>query len=168
MNNEIFSKLFQKKQGPTLHVLIELSHPPTEDTPEYARWRFINNNEDITWKGETYKAVPMSYKPPSSNDGIPSGGSLEIDIDQQQALGSEGAKYNYELLKFFDEADDKTELSVNAVMNKEGDVTELGWLKHRFGTVNWDGQKIAWNPGTDNRLQMQANPWQFDLDALMG
>jgi hypothetical protein len=108
----------------------------------------------------------MSYKPPSANNGIPSGGSFEIDLDRQQI--SKSGQYYEELLAWFDMADDKAELIVNAVMNDKGEITELGWLKHRFGTLNWDGKKIVWNLGADNRLQMQVNPWSFDPDALLG
>jgi hypothetical protein len=156
----IFATLFQRKVTSVLKVLIELSFPL------HKSWYFTNDNIDITWKGRTYTAVPMSYKPPSSNNGIPSGGSFEIDLDQQQ-LSKDGQYYD-ELLAWFDEADDKAELTVNAIMNDKGEITELGWLKHRFGSLNWDGKKIVWNPGTDNRLQMQVNPWNADTDFLLG
>jgi hypothetical protein len=160
MDKELFAKLFQRKGAYSLKVLIELTHAG------YISWHFTNDNRDITYKGKTYTAAPMSYKPPSSSSGIPAGGSLEIDLDQQQ-LSRDGQYYN-ELLAWFDEADDRVEMTVNAVMNDKGEITELGWLRHRFGSISWDGKKISWNLGADNRLQMQMNPWNFDVNALLG
>ena len=149
-----FSKLFQRRPGYSLPVLIELKHP------EKITWYFTNNKVDIEWGGNIYKSVPMNYKFPSSNGGVPSGGTLEIDIDQQKEDG-------YELLRWFDEANDNTYLNVAALINEE-EIVSIGHQSQKHGTVNWDGEKITWNPGTDDRLYMQINPYLLDTDALTG
>jgi hypothetical protein len=125
-------------------------------------WRFTDNKKDITWKNKTYISVTMDYKPPSTRDGLPSGGSLEIDPDLHREPDG------YELLRWFDEADDKAEMEVIAVIDEQGEITETANIRHGFGTVNWDGQKITWNLGEEDRFQMQVNPWVFDESALTG
>jgi hypothetical protein len=150
-----FYQLDQRHGPYSLPVLVELK------SPKQREWCFTNNKEDITWGGKKYISVPMSYKPPGSKDGVPSGGTLEIDIDIQRDEGDE-------LLVWFDEADDKAEVEIVAIINKDGTISEIGHLLHKHGTVSWDGKKIVWNIGWDNRLQMQINPWNFDSDNLIG
>ena len=139
-------------------VLIKLSHPDPANL--LIDWYFTNEIHDIKWEGRTYRAVPMGYKAPTSRDGIPSGGSLEIDVDIQDERGDE-------LLAWFDQATDKAEMEVVAVIHDEG-IRPIGLFKHRNGSVTWDGKKISWNPGWDNRLQMQVNPVTFNFDELTG
>jgi hypothetical protein len=148
-----FDTLFQSG-GYSIPVLVELSHP------DKVSWYFTNNSRDIIWDGQLYKSVTMSYKSPSSKDGMPTGGTLEIDIDIHD-------DYGYELLAWFEEATDKAEAIVVATIS-EGEVRPIGHLRHHHGTVSWDGKKIVWNIGWDDRLQMQINPVNFDNDALTG
>jgi hypothetical protein len=89
------------------------------------------------------------------------GGTLEITVEEHD-------ENDQELLKWFDTADDKAELIVQALINENGIVTKVSQLKHQFGTASWDGQKITWNLGEDDRMNMQVNPWNFDSDALTG
>jgi hypothetical protein len=154
-----FSILFQKDSGCSLPVLIELKHPEKET------WYFTSNDQDIEWQGELYLAVPMSYKFPASRDGVPQGGVLEIDLDQQREI--QGGEYE-ELLKWFDEADYTASIDVVALINKEGNVTPISQITQRHGTVTWDGVKISWNTASEIRLGMQVNAWIFDGDALTG
>ena len=135
-------------------MLIELK------APEKITWYFTSNADDVYWNDNWYKAVPMSYKFPSSIDGIPQGGRLEIDIDQQHG--------NYELLKWFDELDYRAELSVTALINEQGGIDHINQLTQSNGSVSWDGEKIVWQLGSDDRMNMQVNPWIFDFDALTG
>jgi hypothetical protein len=155
MNVIDFSILFKRRGGYSLPVLIELKHP------EKVSWFFTNDKKDIKWNGKIYKSVPMNYKFPSSKEGIPAGGSLEIDIDIQKEDG-------YELLRWFDESDDKTSIEAVGLINEQGEITPISQLAQRFGSVTWDGEKITWNLGQEDRLQMQINPWVFDSDALTG
>ena len=154
-----FSMLFSNYQGHNLYVLLELSHP---DRMEFY---FTNNASDLIWNGKTYKSAPMAYSPPSSRDGVPLGGSLEIDIDRQQLTS--GGEY-YELLKWFDLADEEAEMKIAALIDKDGGIIEAGNWRHRHGAVNWDGKKIIWNTGEEPKLNMQANSALLEEDCLTG
>ena len=150
-----FSTLFNSG-GYSLPVLVELKAPDSSDSPN---WYFTNNDSDVSWGGRLYKAVPMSYKQPSSQGGVPSNGTLEIIIDEQ--------KENEELLKWFDVADDKVGASVVGIMNENGSIRKTSQFDHQHGSVSWDGRKITWNIGWDDRLQMQINPWSFTANVLI-
>jgi len=150
MNKIDFSTLFSGNYS--LPALVELKNVETS-------LYFTNNKEDVIWGGNTYLAVPMSYKLPSSHDGIPSNGTLEIIVDLQD-------KNNEELLKWFDVADDTVSAHVVAILNKDGVISTIGQYKHQHGTVSWDGRKITWNIGWDDRLNMQINPWNLTANAL--
>ena len=158
MNIIEFSRLFHRHQGVSFPVLIELHHD------EKGSWYFTSNNIDVYYNNQWYIAVPMSYKFPGSRDGVPQGGSLEIDIDQQKPIGSEYT----ELLKWFDEVDDEAYMEVVALINEEGEVDKLSQLTQRHGSVTWDGEKITWTLGADDRMEMQVNPWLFNVDSLTG
>lgn len=153
-----FSKLFTRSGGYSLPVLIELK----DNNPEYPKitWYFTSNNVDVERNNKIYKSVPMAFKFPSSQNGIPQGGVLEIDLDQQYN--------NEELLKWFDELDDRATLEVVALINEQGVMQELSYLTQSHGSVTWNGEKISWNLGSDDRLNMQVNPWTFTKDALNG
>jgi hypothetical protein len=148
-----FSRLFQRHGGYSLPVLIELKHP------ERTSWYFTSNKTDLELNGKLYKSVPMNYKFPTSTDGIPQGGSLEIEIDQQMD--------NVELLKFFDELDHRATIDVVGLIS-EGELVELSQITQRHGSLTWDGEKITWSMGADDRMNMQINPYVFDNDALTG
>jgi|GEM_PF-5337404 len=156
MNPITFSRLFQKDHGFSRQVLIELNHP--DISPR--QWLFTNNKTDVNWQGKTYISVPVSYKFPSSRDGVPQGGTLEIDIDIQHG--------NTELLKWFDEADHMAYINVVGVINERGEITPVSQITQRHGNVTWDGEKIVWQLGADDRMNMQVNAWVFTPDALMG
>ena len=153
MKNTDYEKLFQRFGDYSLNFLIQLRHP------ERQTWFFCNSQDDIIFDNSEYIAVPMSYTPPSSNNGVYTGGTLEIDIEAEYERGL--------LLQWFDTVDDRASLLVRAVIDQNGDVSEIGTLLHRHGTVTWDGEKITWNLGEDDRLQMQINPVAFDSDALI-
>ena len=151
----VFSRLFQRDQGFSMPVLIELKHP------EKITWYFTSNNQDVEWENHTYKSVPMSYNFPSSQNGVPQGGTFEIDIDQQQYDG-------YELLKWFDTLDHNASIEVVGLINEQGNIEPIRQITQSHGNITWDGKKITWNPGPDDRLNMQVNPWVADKDFLMG
>ena len=106
----------------------------------------------------------MSCKQPSMQDGIPSNGTIEIIIDEQKL---DAQDISQELLKFFDLADDTVGARVTALINKDGTIREVGKLNHKHGTVSWDGKKITWNIGWDDRLSMQINPWNLTANNLL-
>jgi len=153
MNNLNFFTLFSSG-GYSLPALVELKKP--ESTSLY----FTNNDNNVRWGDNLYLSVPMSYKPPSSQNGVPSSGTIEIIVDIQD-------KTNNELLQWFDTADDKVSANVVAIINRNGVIDSIGQLNHQHGTVSWDGRKITWNIGWDDRLDMQINPWEFTAKSLL-
>jgi len=155
MNIIDFSRLFSRASGHSYPVLIQLKHPESDIV-----WYFTSNNVDISFNNILYTSVPMSYKLPSSRDGVVQGGTLEIDIDQQQG--------NYELLKWFDEIDDKATIDVIGLINEQGDIAPLSYVSQSHGSLTWDNEKITWSLSADDRMNMQVNPWVFDINMLMG
>jgi len=153
LNNLNFSTLFSSG-GYSLPALVELKKLGSRSL------YFTNNKTDVNWGGNVYLAVPMSYKPPSSQDGVPTTGTLEIIVDLQD-------ENDEELLKWFDLADDKVSANVVASINKSGVIESIGQFIHQHGTVSWDGRRITWNIGWDDRLNMQINPWSFTAKSLL-
>ena len=153
MNLFDFNQLFSSAGGYSLPILIQLKHP------EKITWYFTSNSIDIQWDN-LYKAVPMNFKFPNSQNGVTQGGTLEIDIDQQHE--------NIELLKWFDELDDKATIDVVALINEQGNIVPIGQIVQNHGSVTWDGEKIGWQTNSDDRFNMQTNAWIFDQDALTG
>jgi len=150
-----FSKLFDGDGGYSLPVLIKLKHPEKET------WFFTSNDQDVQWENQLYKSVPMSYKFPSSKNGVPQGGVLEIDIDIHNDEGEE-------LLKWFDELNHRATIDVVGLINEQGDIAPVSQITQSHGNVTWDGEKISWSLGVDDRLNMQVNPWVADNDFLTG
>jgi hypothetical protein len=155
MNYYEFSKLFDRHGGYSLPVLIDLKHPGL------ISWYFTSNDRDITFNNNVYKSVPMSYKFPTATNGVPQGGALEIDIDIQNENG-------YELLRWFDELDHRATIDVVGLINEQGDIVPISQITQSHGNVTWDGEKISWTLGADDRLNMQVNPWAADNDFLTG
>ena len=151
-----FHTLFQRQGGYSLPVLIELKYPERES------WYFTNNMENINYQDNEYIATTMEYRQPTSKDGILSGGSLEITIDETNVISS----VRTEILKWFDTVDGEAELNCIAFIN-EGYITEIGQFKNQLGTVTVDGEKIVWNFGEVEKFQMQLNPVEFTPDALL-
>jgi len=154
MNEFIFSKLFPVGTGVSFPVLLELK------CPEKKTWYFTSNDRDVNYGNQLYTAVPMNYKFPTSKNGVPQGGVLEIDISVQD----EGE----ELLKWFDELDHRASIDVVGLINEQGNIEPISQITQSHGNVSWDGEKITWSLGADDRLNMQVNPWVADNDFLMG
>jgi len=152
MKTESFYTLYKKDGGYSLPSLIELKQP------EHESLYFTNNKVNVIYGGKEYIAVTMDYKPPSTKDGIFSGGSLEISIEE-----SAGEDW---LLKWFDTANNTAEMICVAIIN-DGNVTPIGQYQHQYGSISCDGEKIVWNFGENAKLNMQVNPWSFTPDALL-
>ena len=155
MNPVIFSRLYERNCGFSLPVLIDLKCPGLPD------WHFTSNKEDISFNGRLYKSAPMSYRFPTAANGVPQGGVLEIDIDVQNGEG-------YELLKWFDELNHRATADVVGLINERGDIAPISRITQSHGNVKWDGEKISWALGADDRLNMQVNPWVADNNFLSG
>jgi len=154
----LFSRLFQRDQGASFPVLIELKSNSDKNSKA---WYFTSNQQDIIWDGVTYMAVPMNYKFPTSQNGVPQGGVLDIDIDVQRDDGNE-------LLKWFDELDHRATIDVVGLINEQGEIVPISQITQSHGNVTWDGEKISWTLGADDRLNMQINPWVADNNFLTG
>ena len=63
MNIIDFARLFQRHQGFSFPVLIQLTHLTH---PEKLTWFFTSNDADIIYNSNKYLAVPMNYKFPTS------------------------------------------------------------------------------------------------------
>jgi hypothetical protein len=152
--NKIFNKLFAMQGGYSLPVLVQLRHA---NNPIQQDWYLTNAAAVIPFEGKDYEPVAMEYAPPQSRDGIPQGGSLTIAVEDNN------------LINWLDTIDSNVEITVNAVILEMGeDPIPMGRLKHKYGTVQWDGEKITWQLAQDDRLQMQINPWKFDSVTLLG
>ena len=150
-----FHTLF-KSGGYSLNVLIELKYPDRES------WYFTNSMTNINYQGKEYIATTMEYKQPQTKDGVLSGGSLEITVDETKVISN----VRSEILKWFDTVDDKAELICKAFIDENG-ITEIGQFRNQFGTVTVDGEKIVWSFGEVEKFQMQINPVEFTPDALL-
>jgi len=148
-----FSRLFDKSGGYSLPVLVILKGP--------SDWYFTSNGSDVYFNGKLYIAVPMSYRFPTSKNGVPQGGVLEIDLDIHDDEG-------VELLKWFDDSDHRATIDVVGLINEQGDIVPISQITQSHGNVTWDGEKITWTLGADDRLNMQVNPWVADNDFLTG
>jgi hypothetical protein len=103
----------------------------------------------------------MAYNPPSTQGGIQSGGSLEIDIESGYTDTQSASILNY-----LDNADERIELIVKAVILEGQNIKNIAQLTHKYGSVSWDGERVVWNLGEDDRLQMVINPWALDSVSL--
>ena len=157
MNLSDFFKLSQR-QSPPVFVLIELRHP------ERQSWFFTNNTRSVEWEGNLYRATAINWRFPEGKDGVPQGGTLEITVDEIE-WGSDG--YGTELLRFFDLADDRAEIVIQAISDDLGEIYPLDGMIQRHGTAQWNGKQITWNPAPDDRFGMHINPWSMDHEALL-
>lgn len=115
---------------------------------------FTDNNEDIDFEGESYKAALFEYTPA---DYMGKGAQLRIS-----AVGNT-------LANFVDKADDTFRLDVVAAITERGEVTPLRRYSHFMGKVSW-GQDMSMNfeLGQDDRLDMTFPPYKFDTDTNRG
>jgi hypothetical protein len=152
-----FYRLFQLHGGYALPALVEIKFPG------FVSLYFTNNSADVTFENTTYKAVAMAYNPPSTQDGAQSGGSLEIDIESGYPDLQGGS-----ILNFLDNADERIELIVKAVIIEGQEIKKIAQLTHKYGSAQWDGERVVWSLGGDDRLQMVINPWALDSVSLTG
>jgi predicted RNase H-like HicB family nuclease len=150
-----FYRLFQLHGGYALPALIEAK------SPALGSLYFTNNPTDVMFENTLYKATPMAYNPPSTQNGTQSGGSLEIDIESSYA-DTQGAT----ILNYLDNADEQIELIIKAVILEEQHIKKIAQVTHKYGSASWDGERIIWNLGEDDRLQMAINPWALDSVSL--
>jgi hypothetical protein len=152
-----FYRLFQLSGGYSLPVLVEIKFPG------FVSLYFTNNQSDVVFDNTSYRATTMTYTPPSTQNGTQSGGSLEIDIESGYPEGQGGS-----ILNFLDNADERIELIIKAVIFEGQQIKTIAQLTHKYGSASWDGERVVWNLGEDDRLQMVINPWALDSVSLTG
>ena len=148
--DEIFNAL-QRGGAYSLPYLITLHHPTV------GTLYFVNNNEDITYSGNTYHASAFKYTKPQTVGGVLKNGSLEITaIDNQ-------------VIELIDQSDELFEVTAVGIIDNNGDITPLKMFKHQYGTANIDeSMKLVISFTNDDRLGMSFPPYVFDSDNNPG
>lgn len=120
-------------------------------TPLY----YVNNNEDVVFGGNTYKAATFKYTRPKQKNGVLQSGSLEITSMN-------------EVLDLIDVCDELLQVQVVGVLY-DGEVTPIKIYHHQYGTLTSDNEmKVTINFTNDDRLGMVFPPYVFDTDNNRG
>lgn len=96
----------------------------------------INDNTDLTYNGNTYKASNFSYTPNADGDS-----SLEIELvnsDEIIDILESGYSFNAELV---------------GIVNDD-EIQEFATNKHKYGQATWDGKSLSLTMNKDDRLDM--------------
>lgn len=125
--------------------------------PGYETIYLVNNNEDIVYLGNTYKAAAFKYTPPKVKGGVVQGGSLDVSVaDNSLSAWADLATHT---------------MSVNAVgILKNGtDVEPLSFYRHQYGSVTINnGYQMQMSFTNDDRLSMTFPPVVFDNENNPG
>lgn len=106
--------------------------------------RVINDCDDLTYKGHTYKASNFTYTPSDSGDS-----SLEIEIVEANGI--------------IDVLEDNYSFRVEAVgVYYDGEVTEMRQYRHSYGEGTWDGKSLKLKMNRDDRLGMSFPALTFN------
>lgn len=142
---ELYERLFNGGNY-SLPYLISFSHPTA------GTLRLVNNNENITYGGNTYTAASFDYNPP---DLYGAGGTLNISPLQTDA----------DINSYIEQLDDRYSLSVIGVISENKQVTPIKAYRHFNGslTVNENGA-IEFTLSGDDRLEMTFPPYTYDTD----
>lgn len=146
-DSQIFSALFNGGAY-ALPYLIKFTADGQE--PVY----LVNNNENVTYNGSTYKASAFEYVPPD-NQG--NGGSLKVSAVENN------------LVAFVENADSTFKIEVTGVMTSGGEVQRLKQYVHSFGNVSYsENMELQFSLKNDDRLSMAFPPYKFDSDNNRG
>lgn len=147
-DSQIFEKLFNGGNF-ALPYLIKFSHPTLESV------LLVNNNENIVFNGEEFKASTFDYSPPS-----PDGTGATLNIS---SLPGEN-----DLFEFIENSDDKYILEVVGLI-VDGEIQQIKTYRHFHGvaTMEQNGQ-ISFSLEGDDRLQMTFPPYVYDTDNNRG
>lgn len=102
---------------------------------------FVNNNSDIEYMGNVYKAATFGYSPNPSALGFDGGGKLEIT-----------AKDN--LIVDMAEEQKNVRLDVVGGINERGIVQEIRAFRHTYGTIGGNRKTVTFTFDKDDRLGM--------------
>jgi len=144
---EIFNALFNGGNF-TRQWLIKISHPTAGNL------YYVNNNEDVEYEENIYKAANFDYTPPNKSG---EGASLEISATDK-----------YELVEWLENADYNYSLEVVGIIN-DGEISQIKAYKHFYGTVSMDkDNKLTFSLENDGRLNMVFTVYQYDADLNRG
>ena len=147
--SEIYNALYRGGAF-SLPYLIEMRHP------SYGSLYFVNNNEDVTYNGNIYKASAFKYTRPKTAGGILQNGSLEIS-----AIGNDA-------IDIIESSDELFTVTAVGVIN-DGNITPIKSFKHQYGSATTDEQmKLTITFTNDDRLNMVFPPYVFDADNNRG
>lgn len=145
---DVFKKL-ARGGGYSLPYLVRLYQ--VGYTPLY----YVNNNEDVEFGGQVYKAASFKYTRPKQKNGVLTNGSLEI------------TSLN-DVLDMIEAANDLFEVQVVGVLDGD-EVTPLKIFHHRYGSITSDeSMKVTITFSNDDRLQMVFPPYTFDTNNNRG
>ena len=115
---------------------------------------YVNNNQNVTYDGNTYVAANFDYTPPNSEG---DNGSLSIS-----------AVDNAEVFAWVDAIDDKYSLEVIGILNGS-EVTELRSYKHFYGSVSMsENNELSFSFESNGKLGMTFNIVKYDTDTNRG
>ena len=128
--------------------LIKLSHETAGDL------YYVNNNENVTFDSQLYKAANFDYTPPNQNG---EGGSLSISTVD-----------NDDLFEWVENADYRYSLEVVGILNGS-EVQELRAYKHFYGSVSMgENNELIFSLESDGKLGMTFNVYKYDTDTNRG
>lgn len=114
---------------------------------------FVNNNEDVSFEGVTYKASNFEYIEPDINGG---GGNLTIS-----GIGNT-------LIEFVENSNN-AELQVIGAIAKDGTIEKFKLYKHFFGSISYDqSMSISYALNSDDRLNMTLTVYTYDTETNQG
>lgn len=117
----------------------------------------VNNNEDIVFNGEIYRAGAFKYSLPKTSGGVLKGGSLEVATTENA------------LTEFVEFSDSSMQVEVTGVIAKNGTVTPIRYFTHRYGAATIDGErKLSFSFTNDDRMDMTFPPYIFDAGNNRG
>lgn len=147
--NEVFNALSNGGSF-ALPYLIRMQHP------DFGALYFVNNNEDVTYKNNVYKASAFKYTRPQTVGGVLKKGQLQIT-----AIGNS-------VIEIIDTSDELFTVDAVGVID-DGEVTPIKSFRHQYGSVSTDeSMKITITFSNDDRLDMTFPPYVFDTDNNRG
>ncbi len=146
-NPELFKK-FLNGGFFSLPILLKFSCPGLKDI------LLCNNNTDITFNDEVYKASSFKYTPP---DSVGKGASLQISANENN------------LIPFIENADENYRLDVTGLIAENGIIEKIRQYSHFYGSATIsDNGEVNFELGSDDRMEMTFPPYKFDTEINQG
>lgn len=117
--------------GFTLPTLVKLTSESGDDAVY-----LINDNEDLTYEGITYKASNFSYTPSDNSES-----TLEVEIVESDKI-IDILENSYHFQAEFTE------------IFYDGEIEAFSTRKHYYGEATWDGLKLELSIERDDRWDM--------------